>query len=403
MLTGETGISPHIGGKPDERFGTMTGHMGSGRTIGNKPGPAIMGVWDLRQGDMGGESGFAKAQDWDDLARQANQPSLLILADQPWFVSPVAHVADLATALGFRILDQVPIGAAADRLTRVVDVDAVLVRCSGAEPGLDLLLARLDTMAGNQGMSLVVAVDFDGLDHVHAIVDADHAVILCRPQYEDVVAALAGSAGRPHDRERLHDIGRGENADPRLDRLSDELGRLSRTIEALVQNRGPSQFLPSRPDEGEEISLHSPRRSYSAMPVVETARGTAVTAQQVRAVLRVRRLREQLLPADLFADPAWDILLDLMAARLENAKVSVSSLCIAAVVPPTTALRWIRQLTERELLERRADPDDGRRIFITLSDKGVVAVTRWFEESYGHMLIAAGHMAGDKGGARSSF
>jgi hypothetical protein len=41
---------------------------------------------------------------------------------------------------------------------------------------------------------------------------------------------------------------------------------------------------------------------------------------------------------DLFADPGWDILLDLYAARQEGKQVSVSSLCIAAAVPPTTAL-----------------------------------------------------------------
>jgi len=36
------------------------------------------------------------------------------------------------------------------------------------------------------------------------------------------------------------------------------------------------------------------------------------------------------------ADPAWDMLLDLTAARAESRAVSVSSLCIAAGVPTTT-------------------------------------------------------------------
>jgi hypothetical protein len=44
-------------------------------------------------------------------------------------------------------------------------------------------------------------------------------------------------------------------------------------------------------------------------------------------------MREQFFGPDLFADPAWDILLDLYAARLEQQRVAVSSLCIAAAVP----------------------------------------------------------------------
>jgi DNA-binding MarR family transcriptional regulator len=70
------------------------------------------------------------------------------------------------------------------------------------------------------------------------------------------------------------------------------------------------------------------------------------------------------------------MLLDLMAARLERIQVSVSSLCIAACVPPTTALRWIKMMTDQGLFERVADPVDGRRIFIRLSDSAAQAMTR---------------------------
>jgi len=43
-------------------------------------------------------------------------------------------------------------------------------------------------------------------------------------------------------------------------------------------------------------------------------------------------------------------------------------------VPPTTALRWIKTMTDAALLERKADPADGRRIFIDLSDKAATAM-----------------------------
>src|SRR3546814_8424141 len=58
-------------------------------------------------------------------------------------------------------------------------------------------------------------------------------------------------------------------------------------------------------------------------------------AKEVRRMLRQRRMREQYFPAEMFADPAWDMLLDLYAARLDRQPVSVSSLCIAAAVPAT--------------------------------------------------------------------
>jgi DNA-binding transcriptional ArsR family regulator len=106
-----------------------------------------------------------------------------------------------------------------------------------------------------------------------------------------------------------------------------------------------------------------------------------ITATQIRDLLRARRIRADFLPGDLFADPAWDMMLDLLAAQLEHERVSVSSLCIAAAVPPTTALRWIRTLTDKGLVERQADPHDGRRVFIALAQEAADALTRWFGAS----------------------
>ena len=106
----------------------------------------------------------------------------------------------------------------------------------------------------------------------------------------------------------------------------------------------------------------------------EEAGERPVTAQRVRAHIRSRRLREKFFAPGLFADPAWDILLDLAAARLERKSVSVSSLCIAASVPTTTALRTIKMMVDAGLLVRRADPGDARRTFIDLSQQTAKAV-----------------------------
>lgn len=131
----------------------------------------------------------------------------------------------------------------------------------------------------------------------------------------------------------------------RLAELSVEVARIAKALDGMAQSEAPA----------------APAGSEPAAP--------PMNAGQLRGMIRARRAREQYFPDGLFADPAWDILLDLMAARLETKRVSVSSLCIAAAVPATTALRWIKSMTDEGLLERRPDPVDGRRVFIDLSDK----------------------------------
>lgn len=88
----------------------------------------------------------------------------------------------------------------------------------------------------------------------------------------------------------------------------------------------------------------------------------------LRAIIASRSLRNRFFPSQLFADPAWDILLDLTRARLDGQQVSVSSVCIAASVPMSTALRWVRQMTDAGLLRRWTDPKDRRRDLIALTD-----------------------------------
>lgn len=112
------------------------------------------------------------------------------------------------------------------------------------------------------------------------------------------------------------------------------------------------------------------RRTQPALP----------PARFIRSLIRERELRTKFLPSELFAEPAWDILLDLSAAHMENRSVSITSLCIASKVPPTTALRWIGQMAEVGILVRTNDPLDGRRAFIELSDLALQGMARYFEE-----------------------
>jgi hypothetical protein len=112
-----------------------------------------------------------------------------------------------------------------------------------------------------------------------------------------------------------------------------------------------------------------------------------INAALVRRLIRLRRDRDRHFPAELFADPAWDMLLDLAAARMEQVDVPVSSLCLAASVPTTTALRWIRSLSEAGLFVRRTDSADARRAFIVLSDQAFDGVAGWLRRFAGVFAV----------------
>lgn len=96
-----------------------------------------------------------------------------------------------------------------------------------------------------------------------------------------------------------------------------------------------------------------------------------------REAYNIRRRRARFLPMDLFGEPTWDILLDLYVATRENRPVPTTSACIGANVPPTTALRWLRILETRGLVDREEDGRDGRRTFVRLSDQGLAAMEDW--------------------------
>jgi DNA-binding MarR family transcriptional regulator len=106
-------------------------------------------------------------------------------------------------------------------------------------------------------------------------------------------------------------------------------------------------------------------------------------AQAARTWIRVRRAREKLLGADLFADPAWDMLLDLYIEHKAGRSPSVSSLCLASQVPVTTALRWISKLEHDGLITRSHDPKDGRRIYVHLAPSTVDSLDRVIDSFIG--------------------
>jgi hypothetical protein len=129
---------------------------------------------------------------------------------------------------------------------------------------------------------------------------------------------------------------------------------------------------------GPKAEAEQQRAKFGALPPSPEA-----IASVARSYLRLRRRRERIAPG-LFFDRAWDILLDLFAAAIEGRQVSVSSACIASSVPATTALRHIDRLWKEGFLARFADPHDGRRIFVSITERGKAMVGEFLINLHNH-------------------
>lgn len=106
-----------------------------------------------------------------------------------------------------------------------------------------------------------------------------------------------------------------------------------------------------------------------------------IWSELARQTYRNRRLRNEIMRSDdLFGEPAWDILLDLFIAAKERRRVSVTSACIGAAVPATTALRWISVLENYGLVQREADSGDARRYYVGLTASRYSKMVEYFSK-----------------------
>jgi hypothetical protein len=144
----------------------------------------------------------------------------------------------------------------------------------------------------------------------------------------------------------------------KLQRLSDDVNRIAGALARLTTN----------------ATAPLPRSAVAADPI-------EISADAVRKVIRARRHRGRFFNAELFADPCWDMMLDLLEAEIAQRRVAVSSLCVGAAVPATTALRWLKSLVDQGLFVRRPDPCDGRRVFVELSPATSRGLREYFAQA----------------------
>ncbi|TRD12649.1 MarR family transcriptional regulator [Erythrobacter insulae] len=290
-----------------------------------------------------------------------------IFADRPNMRSEIAQ--DL-TGAGFRTLDGGEIAVLLDGPITLLG-DVVMVDCPVMDPAGMAALARLDMRIARAGAHLIVSTSLDALDDVFAALDQSDPQILVQPSRAERVVAV-GRVLANVSNARLREMGEEDRI--ALLRLSQQVDSIAQQLDriSLIDDSAPSHMNEFKQDY----------RGKDDRPIAGFGGGRLPLPNPalIRQIIASRQARTRFFDAELFADPAWDMLLDLTAAHAEQSRVCVTSLCIAAGVPATTALRWIKQLVDTGVFERIADPADKRRAFIALSDKSVEAMARYFAE-----------------------
>jgi hypothetical protein len=105
--------------------------------------------------------------------------------------------------------------------------------------------------------------------------------------------------------------------------------------------------------------------------------------RNAKLLVQERTRRQRYFEKSSFGEPLWDILLDLFVARLTGVSISISSACIASGVPSTTALRHLSQLAIGKMVIRIADPADGRRVYLELSNDVTESMKQYLRSEIG--------------------
>ena len=161
-----------------------------------------------------------------------------------------------------------------------------------------------------------------------------------------------------------------------LESDSSELRKIASRLMELVDAGGTPAVVSLKDDPHYLL-----KRKPSEASVAET--DSVKIAEMASREYAARRERQNVFADadELFAEPAWDILLDLVIQKVRCRRVTVSSVCIASDVPPTTALRWIKLLVERGLLSRSQGEADKRVAYLELTDEGWLKMARYFSSS----------------------
>jgi CheY-like chemotaxis protein len=271
----------------------------------------------------------------------AREPILVVGDDQSW----ANECAFALRALGYDPI-MAHDGAEAVELSHSHPVEIAIVDHHMPD-GITLSYElRQATEARGRKLHFIMATGHATKDIAIDAMRASAADILEKPirpaELRQALQRIRGLSDEPAVRAKLLDTMAGLRSD--LARLAQLIDNPEQTPEAASHACGP---VPPLPAEGS-----------AAAPAL---------AACIRDLLKKEAKRRAIGSGDVFGDPAWEMLLDLMLANIQDRRVSVSSACIASGAPMSTALRLVGRLVDEGVLHKIPDATDRRRHFLVIN------------------------------------
>ena len=112
------------------------------------------------------------------------------------------------------------------------------------------------------------------------------------------------------------------------------------------------------------------------------------SANLAAAMVNFRRARSEILPAELFAEPAWDLLLELFVADANGTQLTGADVSKRCNIAPSVLSRWLRHLSKCRLIigDGTGDLTDP----LTLSGEGMASMERAMARAYNLQVALKG-------------
>lgn len=273
---------------------------------------------------------------------QALTLNILLVDDDKDLLS---EQADLLDALGYQCRTATSAEEAKQVFSEARDINLVISDWSlPSGNGLELIKSLGEMNRNGRNFVAILLTGYPSIELAVQAMQDGFVDFLSKPVTRDMYEAALKRA-----RERLA----AQAAASSESKVVESVANIQESLQALMNKLGVQEKETTTSDEDVSAAIKNPN---------------AVHPSVLKSIIKARRNRQKYFEGDLFSDPSWDILLELTAAHIENRQESVTSVAIAASVPASTAIRKIRELSDRGLLKRWTDPTDARRIFVALTD-----------------------------------